>query len=416
MLFIMKNRVKAMHLKGAGTSGKGKALLNRGLKRSIPVFLVLLVFICAAFTPVPRMPSKTFTVVLDAGHGGTDPGNLGTGRYKEKEKDISLAVTLKVGKYIKEAYPEVEVIYTRKDDTFPTLKERCETANINMADLFISIHCNAADNKQAYGTETFVMGLHKTQESLKTAMKENASIFLEKNHKEDYKGFDPNDPDTYVIMSLRENAYLNQSINLAKQVQDQFRTRVGRKDRGVKQAGFQVISYTNMPSILVELGFISNVEEEDFLMKEDGKTYMASAIFRAFKEYKDKTKVSETAEKPKSPEKPQTEMAPDSKPVVQTSTPKIVTDEVKAGVCFKVQFLSSAKPLDKTSPEFKGVEKVDEYLSNGVYKYLAGCTSNYEVAKKNQAVMREMGFKDAFVVAFEDQKRIDLSVALSKIK
>jgi N-acetylmuramoyl-L-alanine amidase len=412
----MKNRVKAMHLKDAGTSGNGKALVNRGLKRSIPVFLVLLVFICAAFTPVPRMPSKTFTVVLDAGHGGTDPGNLGTGRYKEKEKDISLAVTLKVGKYIKESYPEVEVIYTRKDDTFPTLKERCETANNNMADLFISIHCNAADNKQAYGTETFVMGLHKTQESLKTAMKENASIFLEKNHKEDYKGFDPNDPETYVIMSLRENAYLNQSINLAKQVQDQFRTRVGRKDRGVKQAGFQVISYTNMPSILVELGFISNVDEEDYLMKEDGKTYMASAIFRAFKEYKDKTKVADSGGRPKSQEKPQTVVTPDTKPVVQTATPKIVTDEVKSGVCFKVQFLSSAKPLDKSSPEFKGVEKVDEYLSNGVYKYLAGCTSNYEVAKKNQAVMREMGFKDAFVVAFEDQKRIDLSVALSKIK
>ena len=158
-----------MHLKDAGTSGNGNALFNRGLKRSIPVFLVLLVFICAAFTPVPRMPSKTFTVVLDAGHGGTDPGNLGTGRYKEKEKDISLAVTLKVGKYIKEAYPEVEVIYTRKDDTFPTLKERCEKANINMADLFISIHCNSNKVKSVRGTETYVMGLHKTQENLDLA-------------------------------------------------------------------------------------------------------------------------------------------------------------------------------------------------------------------------------------------------------
>lgn len=412
-----------MHLKGAGTSGNGKALFNKGLKRSIPVFLVLLVIISAAFTPVPRTPSKTFTVVLDAGHGGTDPGNLGTGRYKEKEKDVALAVTLKVGKYIKEAYPDVEVIYTRKDDTFPTLKERCEIANNNLADLFISIHCNAAENKEAYGTETFVMGLHKTQESLKTAMKENASIFLEKNHKEDYKGFDPNDPDTYVIMSLRENAYLDQSIHLAKHVQDQFRTRVGRKDRGVKQAGFQVISYTNMPSILVELGFISNTEEEDFLMKDDGKTYMASAIFRAFKEYRDKIKPESTdkskvADKPveKPIEKTPATPAADPKPVAQTSTPKIVHDDVKSGVCFKVQFLSSAKPLDKSSPQFKGVEKVDEYLSNGVYKYLAGCTSDYEVAKKNQAVMREMGFKDAFVVAFEDQKRIDLSAALAKIK
>jgi N-acetylmuramoyl-L-alanine amidase len=416
----MKNRVKAMHLKDAGTSGNGKALFNRGLKRVIPLFLVLLVFISAAFTPVPRMPAKTFTVVLDAGHGGSDPGNLGTGRYKEKEKDVALAVTLKVGKYIKEAYPDVEVIYTRKDDTFPTLKERCDIANDKMADLFISIHCNAAENKSAYGTETFVMGLHKTQESLKTAMKENASIFLEKNHKEDYKGFDPNDPDTYVIMSLRENAYLDQSINLAKNVQDQFRTRVGRKDRGVKQAGFAVISYTNMPSILVELGFISNVDEEDFLMKDDGKTYMASAIFRAFKDYKDKVKTPETAEKPKAAEKvvdkPISTPVVENKPITQANTPKIVTEEVKSGVCFKVQFLSSAKPLDKSSPEFKGVEKVDEYLSNGVYKYLAGCTSNYEVAKKNQAVMREMGFKDAFVVAFEDQKRIDLSLALAKTK
>ncbi|MDZ4752216.1 MAG: N-acetylmuramoyl-L-alanine amidase [Flavobacteriales bacterium] len=411
----MENRVKAMHLKGLRTSGNTKPKHIGVVKRLIPVFLVLLVLICAAFTNVPRTPAKTFTVVLDAGHGGTDPGNLGTGRYKEKEKDVSLAVTLKVGKYIKEAYPDVEVLYTRKDDSFPTLKERCDIANNNMADLFMSIHCNASDNKQAYGSETFVMGLHKTQESLKTAMKENASIFLEKNHKEDYKGFDPNDPDTYVIMSLRENVHLDQSINLAKNVQDQFRTRVGRKDRGVKQAGFQVISYTNMPSVLVELGFITNVEEEDYLMKDEGRTFMASAIFRAFKDYRAKASNKAEAstvsneEKPKAPVQQVTVKPADSKS-------RLVSDEVQSGICFKVQFLSSAKPLDKSAADFKGLEKVDEYLSNGVYKYLAGCTANYEVAKKNQAVLREMGFKDAFVVAFEDQKRIELSAALAKTK
>lgn len=403
-----------MHF-GRDRARESKADTNqkRKIKRFIPVFLVCAVIFSAAFTPAPRTPSTTYTVVLDAGHGGTDPGNLGTGRYKDKEKDVALAVTLKVGKYIKETFPNVEVIYTRKEDTFPTLKERCDVANNNKADLFISIHCNASDNKQAYGSETFVMGLHKTEESLKTAMRENASIFLEKNHEADYPSFDPNDPDTYVIMSMRENAYLDQSIHLAKNIQDQFRTRVGRKDRGVKQAGFQVISYTNMPSLLVELGFITHVEEEDFLMTEDGRTYMASAIFRAFKEYKEKSE--------KAPKTTDQKPAPvPAQPVGNTPPAKpqpakgIVYTDVTSGIRYQVQIVASAKPLDKSAPEFKGIQKVDEYLSNGVYKYMAGSSPGYTEAKQNQVILREMGFKDAFVVAFENGKKIELSAALAK--
>ncbi|MFN9968943.1 MAG: N-acetylmuramoyl-L-alanine amidase, partial [Phycisphaerae bacterium] len=173
----------------------------------------------------------------------------------------------------------------RKGDSFPTLKDRVDAANAAAADLFISIHCNANDNKAAYGSETYVMGLHKSEESLRNAMRENASIFLEEDHESNYAGFDPKNPDTYIALSLRENIFLDQSLNLAKHVQEQFRGRVGRKDRGVKQAGYYVISFTNMPSVLVELGFLTNAEEEDFLQSEQGKGYMSSAIYRAFKDY-----------------------------------------------------------------------------------------------------------------------------------
>jgi len=249
-------------------------------KRVAALFLVLGV-ILMSYTLPSTVAEKTFTVVIDPGHGGTDPGNLGTGRLLKTEKDVSLDVALIVGEYIRIHYPDVKIVYTRKTDVFPTLARRVQIANESLADLFISIHCNANDNKAASGAETFVMGLHKSEESLKTAMRENASIYLEKDHEKNYKGFDPKSPDTYIILSMRENAFLDKSINLAKNVQDQFRTRVGRKDRGVKQAGYYVISFTNMPSILVELGFLTNADEEDFLHSDEGKTYMASAIYRA---------------------------------------------------------------------------------------------------------------------------------------
>jgi len=415
--------VKAMK-EQRSTSDSSNIRFKRG-KRFVACFLVLSLILMAATLP-PVKPPTQFTVVLDVGHGGTDPGNLGTGRYKRTEKDISLDITLLVGKYIEENYPEIKLVYTRKGDTFPTLHKRVEIANDAKADLFVSIHCNSAENKGAFGTETFVMGLHKTEESLKSAMRENATIFLEKDYEKTYQGFDPKDPDTYIILSMRENAYLDQSISLAKKVQDQFRARVGRKDRGVKQAGHYVTSFTNMPAILVELGFLSNNEEEDYLHSDDGQTYMASAIYRAFKEFKEKadqkkdTK-SEIAREalPQGSKTDQNTIvkndASSSSNAAQNShASPIVWKEVSKGVKYQIQILSSPKPLDKKSADFNGLEKTDSYIQGGVHKYLAGSTSSFKEAKQMQAYLRGIGFKDAFIVAFENGQRVDLSKAIAQ--
>lgn len=255
-------------------------------KRSISVFIVLSLVLLSAFSFGQATGSKIKTIVIDAGHGGKDPGNLGTGRYKTTEKHIVLDISIKLGDYIKEAFPDIEVIYTRDKDVFIGLNERAKLANDNKADLFISIHCNAFKNPESHGTESWVMGMHKTEENLKIAQKENSVIFLEDDYEAKYDGFDPNSPESYIALVIFQNAFINQSLDLASKVQRQFKTRVGRIDRGVKQAGFVVISKTTMPAILVELGFLTNKEEEDFLNSENGKVYMASAIFRAFKEYK----------------------------------------------------------------------------------------------------------------------------------
>lgn len=384
---------------------------NRGKRAAILFLALAAIFVGATTTPL-KDPKKTFTVVIDPGHGGKDPGNVGTGRFKRTEKDISLDVSLEVGRYIQENFPEVEIVYTRKTDIYPSLHERCAIANKATADLFISIHCNANDNREAYGTETFVMGLHKSEESLKTAMRENASIYLEENYEKNYAGFDPKNPDTYIALSLRENIFLDQSLSIAKNVQDEFRARVGRKDRGVKQAGYYVIAFTNMPSILVELGFLTNAQEEDFLHSADGKTYMASAIYRAFKAYKEKTELRSARQAAAD-----TEKTPEKEGVasnIEKEGNSIVYSEIKTGIKFQVQILTSSKPLDKKSAEFKGLDKVDEYLSGNVYKYLAGSTRSFNEAKELQKKLREIGFRDAFIVAFENGTRIDLNEAIRK--
>lgn len=405
-----------MHKDATTVEMNAQTRINRGKRGAMIILALAAIFIAAVSTPI-KDHKKTFTVVIDPGHGGKDPGNIGTGRFKRTEKNISLDVSLQVGKYIQDNYPEVEVIYTRTGDTYPELYQRCEMANKANADLFISIHCNANDNRQAFGTETFVMGLHKSEESLKTAMRENASIYLEDNYEKNYGGFDPKNPDTYIAMSLRENIFLDQSLALAKNVQDEFRVKVGRKDRGVKQAGYYVIAFTNMPSILVELGFLTNETEEDFLHSDDGKTYMASAIYRAFKAYKEKTELKtgkpSSTNTSGSPEEKKPETVPDSvRPEPETTG--IAYNEVKTGIKFQVQILTSSKPLNKKSNEFRGLDKVDEYISGNVYKYMAGCTSSFQEAKSIQKKLREKGFTDAFIVAFENGQRIDLNEAIRK--
>ncbi len=253
-------------------------------------FLLTLVFLTPFFFGgyIPNesmMPAfRMKKIVLDAGHGGKDPGNLGS---RSKEKDINLAVTLLVGKYIKENMPDVQVVYTRDDDSFPALKERPQIANNNKADLFVSIHSNSAPNKSAFGTETFVMGTKHFESNFDIVKRENSVILLEDNYQENYEGFDPSSPESYMMFNLMSKVHFENSVSLADQIETQFRDRVGRKSRGVKQGPFYVLWTPSMPSVLVELGFLSNSEEERYLMSDAGKEYLASAIYRSIRDYKE---------------------------------------------------------------------------------------------------------------------------------
>ena len=366
-------------------------------KQRVIAGCIALVALCAAFAPAP----PTLTVVLDAGHGGKDPGNLGTGRYSTTEKDITLDVTLRIGQYIEENLPEVEVIYTRKDDSFPGLRDRVRIANEAQADLFISIHCDAFDNAGARGAGTYVMGMHKSEESLRVAMRENASMFSEEGYERNYDGFDPNDPDTYIALSLRQNVNLDASLTLGAAIQTQFRERVGRKDRGVKQAGFYVISYTTMPSALVELGFLTNPDEEDFLRSESGKTYMASAVYRAFRDtYLAARKDDATAPAP-SPEDAKTEEVEE--------TPQRV--EPTHDVWFGVQICTVGEPLKPDSPELRGRTDAKAYIRHGMHKYILGHHPTPEAAHEAKVALRADGFEGAFVVAFDGEDQIPMSQA-----
>ncbi len=258
----------------------------RSKNKNFLLTLVLLTpFLFGGYIPnETMMPAfRMKKIVLDAGHGGKDPGNLGA---RSREKDINLAVTLLVGKYIKENMPDVQVIYTRDDDSFPSLKDRPMIANNNKADLFVSIHSNSAPNKSAFGTETFVMGTKHFEANFDIVKKENSVILLEENYQENYEGFDPTSPESYMMFNLMSKVHFENSVSLADQIETQFRDRVGRKSRGVKQGPFYVLWTPSMPSVLVELGFLSNSEEERFLMSDAGKEYMASAIYRSIRDYK----------------------------------------------------------------------------------------------------------------------------------
>ncbi|GAB4397927.1 MAG: hypothetical protein OHK0053_15430 [Microscillaceae bacterium] len=235
-----------------------------------------------------RAQADEFVVVIDPGHGGKDPGTLGSASH---EKDITLAVSLELGRILKANLPGVKVVYTRTTDKFVELYRRAELANEQRADLFISIHCNSmphgtASRAAIQGTEIYVMGLHKSEDNLEVAQRENAAILKEANYQANYEGFDPNSPQSYILLSLRQQAYLENSLNLARKINQEFVERVKRPSRGVKQAGFVVLSRTTMPSVLIELGFLSSPAEEKYLKEAAHQVYLASAIFRAIRAYK----------------------------------------------------------------------------------------------------------------------------------
>ncbi len=222
-------------------------------------------------------------VVIDAGHGGKDPGTKGVFL---KEKDVSLKIALKVGNYIEKNIPGVKVIYTRKDDRYIALDERAAIANKNKADLFICIHANAIFKPEINGTETYVMGLHKSEGNLDVAKRENSVILLDDNYEERYEGFDPKSPESNILFSIAQSAFQESSLKFAEKVEGQFKNRIGRRSHGVKQAGFWVLWRTAMPSALIEVGFLTNPKEEKFLSDEKGMDLIASGIYRAFKDYK----------------------------------------------------------------------------------------------------------------------------------
>ena len=259
---------------------------RRRAKNILIITLLTFSLFMTGFLPTGTKTSefKLRRIVIDAGHGGKDPGTVGR---ISKEKDVALSLALKLGQYIGELLPEVEVIYTRKTDSFIELKERPNIANRNRADLFVSIHCNATTTSGVYGTETFVMGNKNFNANFEIVKRENAVILLEDNYQENYEGFDPKSPESYMMFNLMQKAYFANSLSLAEKIENDFVTRVNRRSRGVKQAPFYVLWTTSMPSVLVEVGFLSNPNEEKYLNTKDGQTYIASAMFRAIKAYKE---------------------------------------------------------------------------------------------------------------------------------
>lgn len=380
------------------------------LKRSISLFLV---FFASIFLSYYATGTKDFfgvkTVVIDAGHGGKDGGCVGS---IANEKNIALAISLKLGKYIKENFKDVNVIYTRETDVFLELTERARIANKADADLFICIHVNSGAASSAIGTETYVMGLHKTESNLKVAQRENASILLEDDYKSKYENFDPNSPESYIVLTMTQSAHLEQSLIFASKVQKEFTERVGRYNRGVKQAGFLVLHQTAMPSVLIETGFITNKEEEKFLASEIGQDYMASAIFRAFKEYKHEIESKGLKQEPKIPvveEKPKPkEIVEDKKNKKDKNKP-----EVEMGVLFKVQIATSSIKTELKPENFNGLEGVDLYEAGGLYRYTYGKEKTMNDANQLQLQLKDKGFKDAFIVAFKDGVRIPISEAIA---
>ena len=337
------------------------------------------------------------TVVIDAGHGGKDPGCHGASAH---EKHVCLAMALRLGKQIKASYPGIKVVYTRDKDVFIELDERARIANKANADLFICIHANAA-SASAYGTETYVLGLHKTDAQAKIADRENSTIYLEADKGEKYKDFDLS-PDALIARSLQLSVFLDQSILFAGKLQKEFKA-IGRYDRGVKQAGFLVLYKTTMPSVLIETGFLTNPAEEKFLADSTGQVSMSGAMFTAFQKYKNELEgVDEKTAGSKTPV------------VNNTSDPKVKEpkETVSSAIIFRVQVETSETKISTSASKFKGI-KIFEYKQDNLFKYTAGQFENdFAAANKYKTELREKGFSNAFVVAFQNGERISLEKAI----
>ena len=395
------------------------------------VLIALMAIPQSGFQPAARMSDQVRTVVIDAGHGGKDPGNLGTRRYKKTEKDVSLSVALKVEQYIKQRFPGIKVVMTRRDDSYPTLHERTVIANRAQGDVFISIHCDAAENRSAYGSSTYVMGKDHDDEN-RVAMREN-SVILQEDNQDVYEGFDPTKPESYIMLTMFQYAFIQQSVELAQTVQNAFRNDVGRKDRGVKQQPLYVTSRTAMPAILIELGFLTNSAEEDYLMTDDGQDQMAQAIARSFAQYKVRREGG-TASEPVVPPAPKPEVrlpepaaqevpkveAPtqEAAPVVTESKPasEAPTNAAASDVYFTVQLSVSGIQKSTSESPFDAIRGVFFVKDGRLYRYLYGRFSSRDDAYKALQEARQKGFPDAFMVAYRGTARITLDEADQALK
>ena len=398
-----------------------------------------------------------FTVVLDAGDGGHDPGAMGS---VIREKDINLAVTLALGNIIEQNFKDVKVVYTRKTDWYLTLQERADVVNNNHADLFICVHTNSSPSAAAWGAESYTLGLAKTKSNLDVAMRENSVITLEENYKTKYHGFDPNSVDSYIMFEFMQDKYIDRSVDFASTIQKQFKSFCGRPDRGVRQAGFWVLHRSACPSVLVEVGFISNPAEERFLSSEKGQKEMATGIFNAFVDYKrahdkksgrqvsdvskiePKSKTEDVKEntQPKQSvvetvQKPNVEVArkipnnPNIKPQIDTVVKVVSTKSIpvvsvvaesknteikeikniepKANLVpvYKVQLFASKKTVKRNSENFKGLTNVDCFIENGMNKYTVGSETDFHKIDliRKQIISK---YPEAFIIAFIGERKL----------
>ncbi len=351
---------------------------------------LLLLIICMIFgmniNAQKNSSTKFNTVVIDAGHGGKDPGALGS---NTQEKKVVLAIALKVGEYVKKNLPDVNVIYTRDKDVFIPLYKRAEIANKNDADLFISIHANYISDPRIHGVETYALGPARSNENLDVAKKENSVIVMEDEYTTKYEGFDPNSAESYILFEYMQSTYVEQSTLMASLLQKQFHDRAGRKDRGVKQAGFLVLRNITHPSVLVEVGFLSNKAEEKYLMSDKGQTYIASAIFRAIRDYKkqydEKSTVVKTAKKEEVKKKPD--------------------------ITYRIQVASYRRMIKKGAGIYKKFNDVYFYKEGNRYKYTTLSSSDYtDISNKLKQIQKKV--PGSFIVAFEGDKKISVADAI----
>ena len=416
--------------------------LNMKPHRTYILYISICLWLLASPLCIGNLWGKDFVVVIDAGHGGHDPGAIGK---ISKEKNINLNVALKLGNLIKRNCDDVKVVYTRSRDVFIPLDRRAEIANNAKADLFISIHTNAlANNRTAKGASTWTLGLAKSDANLEVAKRENSVILYESDYKTRYAGFNPNSAESYIIFEFMQDKYMEQSVHLASLMQKQFHQTCKRADRGVHQAGFLVLKASAMPSILIELGFISTPEEERYLNSEEGAGSMAKGIYRAFLNYKrehelrltgvSKTNLPTEQEEDNAPKIAQKDTesintAPQqqellaeakTKPAATAKTaPKrpIVAESATndSDITFKIQILTASKPLAKNDKRLKGLKDVDYYKEGGIYKYTYGAAADYNKVLRTKRTITAQ-FKDAFIVAFRNGEKMNVNEAIAEFK